>query len=111
MRYSFICDTDDKGCGHQFCIECAMGEISKEQEKVKCPKCKKKKPVRRDFQADDITCFGPTVTVGSLADKNSAAMSNDEKFSIKETNRTGTHLDYTGPTPEGVENINIHGDN
>ena len=108
MIYPFICDKEDGGCGHNFTIKCSMDEIG--DKKVSCPECKKRKPVRRDYAGQNVSFFGPNVTVGSLADKNSAIMSDDQKHAIKEQNRTGTKLEYTGPVKEGAEVVDMTGD-
>lgn len=91
--YSFKCDEEDGGCGHQF--EVSM-EIKNYKDKQKCPICKKIKPVHRDYLSDPVN---PQVrlldseikSVGHLAGRNRDKMSDEQ---IDALNRKNTaHLE------------------
>lgn len=81
-QYKYICDTNQKGCGHTIEFECLMSELGDSKPKS-CPKCHKRKSLKPVF-------FSPTIsvpkTLGGLADKNHAKMSDDEKHHIIKKN-------------------------
>ena len=94
--YSFTCDNEDGGCGHNYEIVKSMSEI--EGFKPKCPKCKKKKSFQNFGGVNVIE--GPK-TLGSLADKNTAKMSADEKHYIYEKNNAYRKQKFSGTLPKG----------
>ena len=100
--YIFKCDETLNGCGHVFEQNVSMSEISSYQPK--CPICRCSKPVHRDYLAENISCFGPSVTLGTQIDKNSSK-SSDELHYIHQKNNAYKQQEYTGPLPEGAEPI------
>ena len=94
--YSFICDDEEGGCGHTFEIGKSMSKI--EKYKPKCPKCKCKK-CYQNFGA--VSVMEAPKTVGSLADKNTSRMSEDEKRYIYEKNNAYRKQPFSGKLPEG----------
>lgn len=75
-KYCFNCEK----CGLSF-------EMSMSIEKYcipDCPDCAGN--TTRDYRKEDISFFGPIKTLGSLADKNDARLSRDEKTHIKKIN-------------------------
>ena len=78
--YSFFCES----CNHLF-------EVKNSRDKAnvlpKCPACRSKKNVYRDYQADDISVTEGFKTVGSIADQNAGKLSLDEKEHIKKLTR------------------------
>ncbi len=89
--YAFICDK----CPHRYELDMMMSEIG--SYKPKCPLCKKK--ARQDYS--NVSVFGPNKTLGSLADKNTSIMSEEQKKHIYDKNNEYKKKPYTGPMPEG----------
>lgn len=83
-EYGFLCNQEHRGCGHVFKIYVPMSEY--DETRVVCPECKKKNGIERDFTDFNVLCTVPN-TVGSLADKNTGKMSEDEKQHWKEKTR------------------------
>ena len=79
-----------------------MKDYDEQCHKVSCPNCKKTKSVCRDFSVDIPMRISTTITLGSLAEKNSDRMSDDHKESLRrkhneyKENRPNTEL------PEGM---------
>lgn len=95
--YAFECYEEDGGCGIVFDISCKMTEI--QSLKPKCPGCKKKKPVARNFNSDigiSVAC----TTVGAMADRNSERFSADYKNHLLTTQREKPP--FSGKLPEGA---------
>ena len=66
--------------------------------KAKCPQCNKTVSYQ-DFSG--VSVFGPDKTVGSIADKNTDRMSEEQKKYIHDKNNEYRKKPYTGPMPEG----------
>lgn len=96
--YNFECYQEDGGCGELFTISCSMDKIS--ELTPKCPNCKNKKAVARNFSGDIYIFDGSPKTVGSLADRNSKNMSEDQKHYLKEKH-TSYKKPFTGSLPDG----------
>lgn len=79
-EYSYSCDPQLGGCGYFFTV---FQKLSKYRQLKKCPECKKHKLVR-DYAEDSVytATSSDGATIGHLADKNSARMSNDEKAAL-----------------------------
>lgn len=80
--YVFKCSEEKNGCGHSFEISMSMACVV--DKKIKCPKCNKYKAVSRDFGAEHHNVRGDDQTLGSLAERNAARMSDDEKKYLTE---------------------------
>ena len=59
--------------------------------------------LQRDSQADVATVVESHKTVGSLANKNTSRMSDDEKESINRKNNAYLNKEFTGKLPEGAK--------
>lgn len=99
-RYVYICDSNLSGCGRIIEFECLISELDELKPKS-CPVCKKRKSLHQFFSPPT-----PSIpkTLGSLADKNHAKMSDDEKHHILEKNNA-YRKSSTGrwhSTPEGI---------
>ena len=101
-KYTFICDEEDGGCSNGFILHCLMSEYS---DKQPCPICKKRKPVRRCYEADTLSYIGDSSpkTVGALADHNTSKLSSDELHHINEKNTRYKKDDGSLPQlPDGM---------
>lgn len=98
--YVFTCFQEDGGCNHTFEIKAGLHEAS--NLKPACPKCKKKKPISRNWQAENVAGIESQKTVGSLADKNNKKYSDDYRTKLAYDNTEYMRQDYTGPLPEGA---------
>ena len=92
-------------CGEQWTVSASLQEIS--NLKPACPSCRKQKTVFRDFQAENVGFSMPPTTVGSLADRNSNHMSEDEKIHRYNKNNEYRNHPYTGILPEGASTIPV----
>lgn len=97
-RYTYLCDKEDGGCNHSFEISCTIAEYQEKHvdRRHTCPKCRKRKPVRRDFMTDTLSYIGDATpkTLGGQCDKNSRKISVDEKHHL-----TTKHNEYKEVTP------------
>ena len=102
-EYSYICDTDDGGCGHYFTVFQKLKEYSVIK---KCPECDKDS-LRRAYE-DDIA-YGSVkksdgaITIGHLADRNSSRMSSSQKAELH-----AKHNSYRGSEsslPDGMSRV------
>lgn len=106
--YSFICDTNQKGCGHQFSLFMSMTTYTNKQ---KCPQCNKQKSVRRDYDIDlptlsqNIKLNDDNITVGHLAKRNSERLSSDEKDHLTEKHNAYKYEEPTKPLPKGMNRM------
>lgn len=81
-EYSYICDTDEGGCGHSFSV---FQKISEYKRLKRCPNCKKHKLIRcydEDNVHGSMKVAGGGMTLGHLADTNASKMSTDQKASM-----------------------------
>lgn len=99
MIYEFQCYKEDGGCDAQFEVKCSMSEI--QGLKPKCPNCKKKKPVARNY--GDIHVYDGPKTLGSQADKNSSQFSEDYKQYLKNKHTEYQRKPFTGKLGKGME--------
>jgi len=98
-EYGFECYEEDGGCNCQFDITCSRDDI--EGKKPKCPNCKKKKAVSRNFSLGNVIVFDATPqTVGALADKNGDKVSADERAYLK--SKYIQKPKFTGALPDGA---------
>jgi predicted nucleic acid-binding Zn ribbon protein len=86
--YTFECVKEDGGCGEIFEEYMLMSDYS-ENNFPHCPKCQNRRFIRRNFAADTTRGFVETNTLGSLAEKNTDKMSDDQKQVLYEQ-----HHDY-----------------
>ena len=100
--YEYLCDEDDGGCGNIIEVSCLMSERENNLPKS-CPKCKKRKSIRQLY---GVGALHMPSTLGSLADKQTGKMSDDEKHHLtkkhnayKETNNSWES------TPHGIKHI------
>ena len=99
-QYYFECQTDKKGCGTTFCVECPISEYDERYPKS-CPNCRRKKSLRQ-------VLFPPEThipkTLGSLAERNTREMSADQRY---EMTREFNAYKEVGPswvdTPNGIQ--------
>lgn len=70
-EYTFRCEE----CEHLFIRRMMMGEYTPRWE---CPQCGSDN-VNRDYASDGINFIPPQHTLGSLADRNTTRMSDDQK--------------------------------
>jgi hypothetical protein len=86
MVYSFICDTENGGCGHSFEISCFISEYDAATKELRCSKCNQKAGIRRDYFADkfssSIKLSDDQITVGHLAHRNTEKMSEEQKAKL-----------------------------
>lgn len=94
--YDFECTQ----CQLQFEVRCGMSEII--GFKPECPKCLQKGHVGRVYS--DILVSVPK-TLGSLVDKNSDKMSDDNKEFLTKKHNSYRNKDYSGPLPKGMRNF------
>lgn len=99
MTYDFECYPEDGGCGNQFEVKCSMDEIV--GLKPKCPVCKSKRGVARNYSG--VHVFEGTKTLGSLADKNASKMSSDQKQYLTQQHTEYKRKPFSGKLPEGME--------
>ncbi len=82
-EYSFICDRNQMGCGHEFSIVCSISDYTSE---VECKSCGQSDNIIRNYAEDTNHGFirksSTDIKVGHLAKRNSEKMSNDEKDSL-----------------------------
>lgn len=98
MLYDFECYLEEGGCGNQFEVKSSMDEII--GLKPKCPACKKKKAVARNYGG--VHVFEGPKTLGSLADKNSSRMSADYKHHLTEIHTEYKKKPFEGKLGEGM---------
>lgn len=101
--YEFYCDPDDGGCGNVIEIRCSFDDKDTNQPKS-CRKCRKRKALREVFGSADA--FIPK-TVGSLIDKNSGKMSEDEKQHLNKVHNAYKEKG-DGPSWIPTENGMVH---
>ena len=101
----FICDPENKGCGENIRLDCSMSNLDDQTSKLKCPKCKKKKPIRRVYDGASFAAIYDPKTIGSLADKNSSKMSNEEKDKIKSKYEDFKKSKNWESTKEGIKYV------
>lgn len=78
-----------------------MAEIS--DIKPTCPSCRKRKSVGRNFAAQNVSVRDVTpTTLGTLADRNTNRMSEDEQAHLTHEHTKHRYKPYTGPLPEGA---------
>jgi len=106
MLYDFECYLEDGGCGHQFEVKSSMNEIV--GLKPKCPACKGKKAVARNYGG--VHVFDGQKTLGSLADKNSSKMSEDFKNYLTKKHTEYQREPFSGKLSEGMEVYQRDGD-
>lgn len=101
-EYSYECDPDQGGCGHLFSV---FQSFSGYKQLKRCPECKKHRLIRC-YRDDNI--YGSTkadsgsITLGHLADRNSAKMSKDQKESL--THKHNAYKkDQKKKLPEGMK--------
>jgi len=73
--YTYFCED----CLCQFTEQMSMSEYVANPS---CPFCNESYHVYRDFRADEFFVIPPQHTLGSLADRNTATKSNDEKVAL-----------------------------
>lgn len=78
-QYTYICDPKNDGCGHKVTLECLMSELDDKKPKS-CPNCSKRKTIQ-PLLSSPLSINIPK-TLGSLADKNSAALSDGAKAEL-----------------------------
>ena len=82
-EYSYICDTENEGCGHFFSV---FQNLSQYKPLKKCPSCSKHRLIRA-YEEDHVYSSTKSstkgMTLGSLADKNTSRLSADEKESLR----------------------------
>jgi hypothetical protein len=105
--YGFRCYDDEGGCDFYFEINCPMSEI--EGKKPSCPNCEASSSVFRDFDGDVYVFDSSPKTVGALADRNGARMSQDQINHIKTKNRIQKPK-FTGSLPEGASLLPVDKD-
>ena len=101
-EYSYICDTENEGCGHFFSV---FQNLSQYKPLKKCPSCSKHRLIRA-YEEDHVYSSTKSstkgMTLGSLADKNTSRLSADEKESLRKK-----HNEYKGtnnkPLPKGMK--------
>lgn len=77
--YYYLCDPNQNGCGQQIELNSSMSELDAKEKQIRCPNCKKKKPIHRVYSADTCATAYIPQTLGTLADRNSAKFSDDYK--------------------------------
>lgn len=107
--YEFYCDPDDGGCGNVIEINCLFSKKEKLKPKS-CKKCRKRKALRELFGTENAIHMPKTL--GSLADKRSTQISEDEKQAkTKKFNeyKEGNNIPSWTSTPDGmVHRSQIH---
>lgn len=102
-QYCFECYSEDGGCGYQFTLLASMNDIT--TISPDCPKCKKTKPIARNYQAEGVNVNDATPkTLGALADKNARTLSADHKRAIYNKNNAYRYNKEGGITqlPQGM---------
>lgn len=100
--YIFKCD-EEEGCGHEWEFKCLMSELDDKKPKS-CPQCKKRKTIHQVF--GDVAVNIPK-TLGSLADRNTSRLSEDERTHLHKK-----HHEYKDAPPtwestsEGIKRRN-----
>jgi len=94
--YSFICE----GCNHKFVTHMLMSEYKIPKT---CNNCKKKNKIIRDYESDNLTVLQGACTIGSLAEKNTSTMSEDEKKHLKNKDKDNV---IKKNLPEGMKRYN-----
>jgi ABC-type transporter MlaC component len=101
MIYCFECYESESGCGHKFDVVCEMSEII--GLKPKCPKCRKKSTVFRNYENEQVTPYDPTPkTLGSLAEQNTKKYSKEQREEMTKNFNSYLENPFTGPTPTGA---------
>lgn len=101
--YTFKCD-EDTGCGHIWEFTCLMSELDEKRPKS-CPQCKKRKSIHQVF--GDVTVSLPK-TLGSLAERNTNRMSEDERTHLhKKHNEYREAPPSWEATKDGIKRKNI----
>lgn len=100
-KYTYLCDKDSGGCGKTFYIRCSIDSYSATQT---CPKCRKRKFTRRYYEEDLPIHIGDSSpkTIGSLADRNTSKLSNDEKEYIHKKNTAYRNSEPLRKLPDGM---------
>lgn len=94
MHYDFECED----CSSQFEIECTMDEIV--GLKPPCPKCETSNTNR---VWTPCNMFGPNKTLGSLAEKNTKAMSLDARDHLLLKQNEYRLKPFQGHLPDGAK--------
>lgn len=101
--YYYLCDPNQKGCGQEVELLCQMADLDEKEKVIKCPKCKKHKPLHRIYSG--TTCASAYIpkTVGSLADKNGKSFSEEYKEHLIEKGRAYDPKEKSWiSTPDGL---------
>ena len=80
-EYIYSCAKEDGGCGDSFSLIMSVSQVD-DNNRPKCPKCKKNSAVHRDFKEENSHADAGPSTIGMLMDKNTDKLSTDEKLAI-----------------------------
>lgn len=83
-EYNFICDKDSGGCGHEYTEYISIADY--DDAVFICSKCKESKFVVRDYSGIRVQGSVPH-TLGSIIDRNTSRMSEDEKQHLSKKTR------------------------
>ena len=97
--YQFYCDPEDGGCSNIIEFNCLFSEKAENQPKS-CNKCKKRKSLRELFGGEVVHI---PRTLGSLADKRTAKLSEDEKNHLTIKNNSYRTRGSWVETPDGLK--------
>jgi len=103
--YSFVCDSEDGGCGHEFDINCYMCDYDATTKNIKCPQCGKTSFIHRKYEEDNVNGVMGTRTLGSLAEKNSAKLSDEAKARLNYEHKSYLFDDLDKPLPDGMKRL------
>ena len=110
-NYTFQCDKESGGCGHQFELFMYMCDYNLNQI---CPQCHKSKHIIRNYQADQpsttIKLSDDKIKLGHLAHRNSERFSDDEKAHLEYKHNKYKYEKEGGELPRGMKHLGFAND-
>ena len=97
--YPFLCDDEENGCGERFEKTFTFKEYDEkvERNRVTCPKCKKRSPVRLEPNIPELYMVGRTL--GILADRKKSV---DEQHHLTKKHTEYKTKQIDKPLPDGM---------
>ena len=107
-EYTFLCDKQNNGCALEFSLVMSIAEYT---DGHTCPRCKRKKPVRRCYEADlpttntSVRKSDSNITIGHLAKRNNERLSSDEKAHLQHEHNAYKYEEPKRELPSGMSRM------
>ena len=110
-NYTFQCDKESGGCGHQFELFMYMCDYSLNQI---CPQCHSSQHITRNYQADrpstTTRLSDDQIKLGHLAHRNTERLSDDEKTHLEYKHNKYKYEKEGGELPQGMKHMGFAND-